>query len=214
MRILVLPVKSLSHSKMRLSGVLSPLERGALTLAKLEDVLDSTVRVAGWETWVISPDEAVLEIAVRRGVRPVLEVKPPLSRAIRQVEGDARERAADALAVLLADTPLVTADALSVALRTLGPVVLAPATSGGGTNLLLRRPPRAIGARFGPESFRRHLEAATARGLPASVVERPELGFDLDDPDDILQVIHSDRDCRTREVCLQMDLAARLSVTA
>jgi len=214
MRVLAIPVKSLSHAKQRLSGVLSPLERGALTLAMLEDVLDGALAITGWETWIVSPDEAVLEIASRRGARAVAEEKPPLSAAVRQIEADATDRAADALAVLLADTPLVTAEALTIALHTLGPVVLAPAESDGGTNLLVRRPPRSIRARFGPSSFHRHRAAAAERGLPVAVADLPELAFDLDAPDDILTLLRARRAGRTREVCLAMDLTSRLRVRA
>jgi len=122
--------------------------------------------------------------------------------------GDAE--GANALAVLPADVPLVTVDTLHEALRTLGAVVLARSADGSGTSLLLRRPPRAIPARFGPDSFRRHVELAEARGLPVSVVERRELSFDVDRPDDILTLLADGRRGRTREVCLQMDLGARL----
>jgi len=214
MRILVLPVKSLSKAKRRLSGLLSPMERGALTLAMLEDALDAALAVAGWETWVISPDETVLEVAARRGARPVAEEKPPLAAAIRQVEADSIEREADALAVLLADTALVTHEALVESLHTLGPVVLAPSSSDGGTNLLVRRPPRSIRARFGPGSFDKHVEAAAERALPVSMADREELAFDLDGPDDILTVLRAGREGRTLDVCRAMDLGSRLRVRA
>jgi 2-phospho-L-lactate guanylyltransferase len=210
-KVVAIPVKSLSEAKSRLSPALSPLERGALTLAMLEDVLDATA-LPGWETWVISPDEAVLEVAVRRGVRTIVEEKPPLANAVRQVEGEATEAGADALAVLLADTALVTADALTRAIHALGPVVLAPDEDELGTNLLLRRPPRAIAARFGSESFRKHVEAAALADLPATVVQIPELAFDLDAPGDILTLLRTRREGRTREVCLAMDLRARIQV--
>ena len=210
MRIVAVPVKSLSRAKTRLSPALTGLERGALTLAMLEDVLDASLSVPGWETWVISPDEVALEVAAGRGARPIPEAKPPLANAIRQVEAKAKQDGATALAVLPADVPLVTVDTLHEALRTLGAVVLARSADGSGTSLLLRRPPRAIPARFGPDSFRRHLELAAERGLPVSVVERRELSFDVDRPDDILTLLADGRRGRTREVCLQMDLAARL----
>jgi 2-phospho-L-lactate guanylyltransferase len=213
-RAIAIPVKSLARAKRRLSSDLTALERGALTLAMLEDVLDAALAVPGWETWVVSADEAVLEVAARRGARPVPEEKPPLSSAIRQAERLAKEREADALAVLPCDVALVTAEALTAALRTLGPVVIARSGEDFGTSLLLRRPPRAIPARFGPESFRRHLELATARGLPTAVVDRPELSFDLDAPGDILTLLATGRRGRTREVCLEMDLADRLKVRA
>jgi len=204
------PVKSLSRAKTRLSPALTGLERGALTLAMLEDVLDAALSVPGWETWVISPDEVALEVAAGRGARPIPEAKPPLANAIRQVEAKAKQDGATALAVLPADVPLVTVDTLHEALRTLGAVVLAGSADGSGTSLLLRRPPRAIPARFGPDSFRRHLELAAERGLPVSVVQRRELSFDVDRPGDILTLLADGRRGRTREVCLQMDLGARL----
>jgi 2-phospho-L-lactate guanylyltransferase len=210
MRIVAVPVKSLSRAKTRLSPALTGIERGALTLAMLEDVLDAALSVPGWATWVVSPDEVALEIAAGRGARPIAEAKPPLANAIRQVEAKAKEEGANALAVLPADVPLVTVDTLHEALRTLGAVVLARSADGSGTSLLLRRPPRAIPARFGPDSFRRHVELAQARGLPVSIVERRELSFDVDRPDDILTLLADGRRGRTREVCLQMDLGARL----
>jgi 2-phospho-L-lactate/phosphoenolpyruvate guanylyltransferase len=210
MRVVAVPVKSLSRAKTRLSPALTGLERGALTLAMLEDVLDAALSVPGWETWVVSPDEVALEIAAGRGARPIPEAKPPLANAIRQVETKAKDDGATALAVLPADVPLVTVDTLHEALRTLGAVVLARSADGSGTSLLLRRPPRAIPARFGPDSFRRHVELARARGLPVSIVERRELSFDVDRPDDILTLLADGRRGRTREVCLQMDLGARL----
>jgi 2-phospho-L-lactate guanylyltransferase len=210
MRVVAVPVKSLSRAKTRLSPALTGLERGALTLAMLEDVLDAALSVPGWETWVISPDEVALEVAAGRGARPIPEAKPPLANAIRQVEAKAKQDGATALAVLPADVPLVTVDTLHEALRTLGAVVLARSADGSGTSLLLRRPPRAIPARFGPDSFRRHLELAAERGLPVSVVQRRELSFDVDRPGDILTLLADGRRGRTREVCLQMDLGARL----
>jgi 2-phospho-L-lactate guanylyltransferase len=214
MRVIAVPVKSLSRAKSRLAPVLSALERAALTLAMLEDVLDATLAVPSWETWVISPDEAVLEIAARRRAMPITENKPTLAAAVRQIEEEAKEREADSLAILLGDTPLVSAPALQEALRTLGSVVLARSSHGGGTNLLLRRPPKAIAARFGPSSFERHLHGAETRGLPAAVLESPELAFDLDLPDDIVTVLGSGRNTRTRSSCLDMDLGERLRIRA
>ncbi len=211
MRVIALPVKSLSEAKGRLEPVLTPLERGALTLAMLEDVLDVTMDLSGWDTWVVSPDEAVLEIAMSRGAHAVEEERPPLANAIRQVEEEAEGRLVDTLAVLLPDTPLVTQGALAGALRTLGAVVVAPSADEGGTNLLIRRPPAAIGARFGHDSYRRHLQAAAEADVPTAVVDVPELAFDLDLPSDILVVLESRREGRTLQVCRDLDLGARVA---
>jgi 2-phospho-L-lactate guanylyltransferase len=177
----------------------------------LEDVLDVTLQVAGWETWVISPDETVLEIALSRGVHAIEEDRPPLAAAIRQVDEEAEGRNVESLAVLLPDTPLVTHAALTRALRTLGAVVVAPSADEEGTNLLLRRPPNAISARFGHDSYRRHLEVAAEADVPTAVVSLPELAFDLDVPSDILTVLDSGHEGRTLQVCRDLDLGARVA---
>ena len=210
MRAIVLPVKALDESKTRLASVLAPLERAALTLAMLEDVIDATALLPGWETWVISPDEAVLEVAAKRGVTPIAEDRPPLGAAIHQAEEEADARGASALAVLLPDTPLITAAAITRAVHTLGPVVVAPALDERGTNLLLRRPPTAIPSSFGRDSYRKHLEAAGQHDVPIAVVEQPEIAFDLDAPDDILRVLSSRRPGRSRQVLRELDLSGRL----
>jgi 2-phospho-L-lactate guanylyltransferase len=210
-RAIALPVKSLGHAKSRLSPLLSPLERGALALAMYEDVLDEALALDGWETWVVSSDESVLEIALGRSAHGIVEERPSLRSAVHQVEAEAAARQIEVLAILHADTPHVTSEALRAALHTLGPVVIAPSADERGTNLLLRRPPGIIPSRFGPDSFRRHLETAAERGLPTAVVEREELSFDLDEPGDILTVLETRRPGRTLNVCRDMDLAGRLA---
>src|SRR4051812_22824816 len=117
------------------------MERAALTLAMLEDVLDAALAVPGWETWVISPDEAVLEVAATRGAVTLVEDEPPLGQAIRQAEDEAEGRGADALAVLLPDTPLVTTAVLARTVHTPRPRVVPPAADERGPHLLPPPPP-------------------------------------------------------------------------
>jgi 2-phospho-L-lactate/phosphoenolpyruvate guanylyltransferase len=212
MRVIAVPVKSLERAKGRLSGVLEPLERAALTLAMLEDVLDACLAMPGWQTWVISPDEAVLEVSARRRARPVVEESPGLLAAIHQVEEEAA--GADALAVVLADLPLITTEALGRLLHTIGPVVAAPAGSDRGTNALLRRPPQVIPARFGTSSFRKHRDVAEQLDIPFARVDLPELGFDLDRPEDVPALLAAGGRGRTRAACLEMGLPARLALHA
>jgi 2-phospho-L-lactate guanylyltransferase len=210
MRVIAVPVKSLDRAKGRLSSVLRPLERAALTLAMLEDVLDACMEIPGWQTWVISPDQAVLEVSARRRARPLAEDAPGLLSAVHQVEEEAA--GADALAVVLGDLPLLTGEALSTVLQTVGPAVAAPSVSDAGTNVLLRRPPGVIPARFGTASFRKHREVAELRGIPFAVVRSSELAFDLDRPEDIPTLVDSRMPSRTRSACLELGLRERLIV--
>ncbi|HEX6262774.1 MAG TPA: 2-phospho-L-lactate guanylyltransferase [Actinomycetota bacterium] len=210
MRVIAVPIKDLSRAKGRLSGILSPMERAALTLAMLEDVLAACVEMPGWQTWVISPDPSALQQAARMRARPVEERDRGLVSAIRQVEEEAAN--ADALAVVLADLPLLTPAALMRALQTLGSVVAAPADSDAGTNLLLRRPPDAIPPRFGTDSFRKHREAAELHDIPFAEVRLPQLAFDLDRPADLTALLASSSRSRTKATCHEMGLPERLSV--
>ncbi len=75
---------------------------------------------------MVSADESVLEIALGRGAHGIVEERPSLRSAIHQIEAEAAARQTEALAILHADTPLVTSEALRAALHTLGPVVIAP----------------------------------------------------------------------------------------
>jgi 2-phospho-L-lactate/phosphoenolpyruvate guanylyltransferase len=211
MRVLAVPVKPLEQAKRRLASVLTPAERAALTLVMMEDVLDACMAQPGWEVWVVSQSEAALEVAARRGARPVSEHGASLLAAIRQIEPMVRGRWSP-LAVLLADLPFLTAAALAAALARPGRVVAAPAESDGGTNLLIRRPPSAIAARFGRSSFRKHRAEAYRGGLTFEEHRAPELGFDLDRPTDLLRVLASPGTGRTRLACLEMRLPERLGV--
>jgi 2-phospho-L-lactate guanylyltransferase len=209
MRVLAVPVKSLERAKSRLSPLLSAIERATLTLAMFEDVLDAALAQDGWQPWVVSGDEAVLEVAARRGARPFPERAGSLLDALGEVQAAVKGPSSE-LAVLLADLPLLTASTLTSALAVDAPVVAAPAGSDGGTNLLVRWPPDAIPARFGPNSFARHRWAARRARLHFEEVEDPELAFDLDRLQDISMLIASEKPGRTFAVCHELGLAARL----
>ena len=106
MRAIALPVKSLGHAEARLSSLLAPLERGALALAMFEDVLDATLAVDGWETWVVSSDESVPgDRPGSRGARDLGAPTDAPAPATLQIEAEAAARPTEALAVRSWPTP-------------------------------------------------------------------------------------------------------------
>ena len=210
MRVVAVPVKSLDRTKTRLASVLSPAERATLAVAMLNDVLDACLRQPGWDLWVVSGEDEVLGVAEQRGARPLVEAGTTLSQAVRQTEAAARGEGCTELAIVLADLPFATPDALALALASSASVVVAPASSDGGTNVLVRRPPSVIPARFGRSSFEKHRGEAYRRGVTFEPIESVELGFDLDRPEDLAIVLESEHDTRTRAACHQMGLAERL----
>ena len=209
MRVLAVPVKRLDRSKSRLGPFLSASERAVLTIAMLEDVLEACLPQSDWEVWVVSSAEAVQEVAVRRGARSIPDQAGSLNGAMRQVEREVRG-ASGSLAVVLADLPLVTAEALGEVLSTKAQVSAAPAASDGGTNVLVRRPASVIPARFGRHSFAKHRWAARRARVGFQEVDTPELAFDLDRPEDLRRVLSTRPGGLTRTACLEMALPERL----
>jgi 2-phospho-L-lactate guanylyltransferase len=64
-------------------------------------------------------------------------------------------------------------------------VVIAPDRHNTGTNALLMSPSGLIDYDFGPNSFQRHCQQVEASGARLEVVNLPNLGLDLDYPEDL-----------------------------
>ncbi len=214
MSVLAVPVRRLDDAKTRLAPILTPPERAELMLSMLRDALAASADQPGWETWVVSTDRRVLDTAEASGATAIHESGGTLLAAVRQVEELAVREGADALAVLLADLPWVTADSLSRGLRVDAPVAAVRAASDGGTNLLVRRPPGAIRARFGRESFAKHRWAAQRARVPFTTVASDELSFDLDDPGDLERLLAAGRECGALTACRELRVAERLRLHA
>ncbi len=112
--------------------------------------------------------------------------------------GAAVARHASAILILPADLPLVTmasldrlldaADAALAAGHGQPLVVAAPSDARGGTNALLLSPPNVIEPAFGPGSLEAHVRAARAADASVQLVIDPQLGFDLDTPEDLERI--------------------------
>lgn len=110
-----------------------------------------------------------------------------LNIALRQGAEQAAYQGADALLVLPADLPTVTAadvTALAHAGQDSPCVVIAPSED-NGTNALLLHPMDAIEFAFGVDSFSRHQEQAVQQNIPFNVIHSSTLAFDVDRPADL-----------------------------
>ncbi len=219
----VVPVKALAAAKGRLAPALSASERRALAEALLTDVLAALAGASAVErVLVVSDDPEALALAARLGATPLaeeallgahppretvplvprlpaadaaLETEAALNRALDQAAVAAWSAGAAGLLALPADLPLVTpADVAALAADPLpAPSVVLAATLDGGTGALLRRPPLAIPACFGPVSLRAHLAAAGRHGCRARLVWRPNLALDVDAPADLERLVTQSR---------------------
>ncbi len=182
----VVPMKPLSQSKTRLSGVLSQQERADLSLAMFRKVIVAAQHALG-AVWVIGGDEAVRLAAESLGAvwleDPGSDLNDSLAFALD------RACKAEASAIYLpADLPFVTAHDIQKIVQASGggeTLTLLPAQQDGGTNSMLI--PRCVSfpPLLGKDSFRRHKWQASALGIPYTVCLSDGLALDLDTPDDL-----------------------------
>lgn len=201
----VVPFKCFTRAKGRLRAAYSDVQVEQILHALLADVLHalrsaSTVDYVG----VLTDDEAVAAVASAAGADVRVRTPDPgLNEVIEQAADELEAAGFEALLVALGDLPLLqAADVEKVIEAGLEhPVVLVPSAD-AGTALLLRRPPRRIPARFGPDSAARHAEAAHEAGLRAFELDSlDELSrVDLDTPEDAARVLASGIPCQTRDV--------------
>jgi 2-phospho-L-lactate guanylyltransferase len=186
----LVPVKPLDQAKSRLAGTLAPGERAALVHTLLEDTLGVLRKVpAIGEIVVVTADPAVAAWASGREVRVLREAGgPDLNRGLLAATRLAQAEGAEAILILHADLPRLTAaDVVAmVSTAAVAPVVvLAPDRHRRGTNALLCAPPGLIEYQFGPDSFALHCAQAQAVGARLEVCSNSGLALDLDTPEDL-----------------------------
>ena len=192
----IVPVKALHDSKSRLSEVLTKEQRAELTREMLLNTLHELAEVPEIErTLVVSADSTALTLAQELGAEVIEERGPPsLNKALSQATTIASEMQVEAVLVLPADLPLLqAADVRDLIGRAHDPpvIVVSPDRKRSGTNALLMAPSGAIRYGFGPDSFERHVRSAEASGARVEIIELPNLGLDLDAPEDL--EIYKDR---------------------
>lgn len=219
----LLPIKDLSGVKTRLGDILSLDERRMLVRAMAEDVVSAlkvTRDLAGIH--VISHDVRVATWAKSLDLALIDDTHAPgLSAAIALAGQQMAERGARAILVVLADTPLSTAqdfEALIAASSASGEaahMILAPSRDGDGSNGLLLQPPGAMTFHYGSGSARAHSETAARTGLAVTHVKRAGLAHDVDTEEDLRDLV-IETDCltnhsRTGAFLTSSGIAARMA---
>lgn len=195
----VVPLRGIDSGKSRLGQALDAEERGVLVMGLLARTLEV---LAAWppaqRVYLVTGDAATGELA--RRAQPALTViseprEGGLNAALRAARDAAMNNGATAVLMLPADLPLLDsvaldrlldgADAALAAGKGNALVVVAPADARRGTNALLVAPPSLIDPQFGETSLEAHLRAAADADATVQLVVDPQLGFDLDTPDDL-----------------------------
>ena len=186
----VVPVKSLSKSKTRLSNVFTIQERPLFTLAMLEDVLNALESSKIDKTVVVGSDLTVEAFLKDFGITFLRETRGGLNRAVNQATSWCLRREAKSVLALPADVPLITSRDIDelVNLALADSVVISPSRN-GGTNALLQKPPGIVSPCFGPDSFRKHISKARAKHVRTKIYVSANIMLDIDCEADLEQLL-------------------------
>lgn len=188
----VIPVKSLDNAKSRLSPFLTVARRKEFCLKMLEDVLNtvkSTKHID--QTVVVGNDLEVLHATEKFDIVYLKERGDGLNKAVSQAVDWCCKREVSSVLVLPIDIPLVKPFDLErmLALREKASMVISPSRSSEGTNALLLTPPNITPTFYGPQSFHRHLEEASNRGISFSCYRSERVALDIDTVEDLFDFI-------------------------
>jgi 2-phospho-L-lactate guanylyltransferase len=151
----------------------------------------------------VTADEDAAALVRSAGWLVVPDPGSGLNDAIAEGTAVAASAGATALLVLPFDVPLVTAGDIEALFATDADVVVA-LSDDRGTSGLLRRPPGAIAARFGPGSAESHAGAARQAGLRVESLRLPGLSLDVDDPQDLAALAASGLDLASVRVAREL----------
>ena len=181
----LVPIKSLSRAKERLSARYDEAQRIRIAEALLRDVLALTDSVPELEWWFVTDDDEVAREATAHG-RVVRQESGGLNEGLKLAIQEISASGALSVTVIPADAPLAWRGDLQDLIDTgaTSDVVLVPSHRDGGTNGLYLSPPDLIDPSFGPGSLRAHMDQAEGAGVRCALLELPRLGLDIDDEDD------------------------------
>ncbi len=170
----LVPVKSFRAAKARLAGVLSAGQRIELARWMATRVIEAA---RPHPTFVACDHEEVAEFAEALGAHVLWGPGLGLNGAIDQGVSTIAGKGADHVVIAHGDLPL--ARDLGRIVHD-GRVVIVPDRRCDGTNVMARPCAIDLPAAYGPGSFRVHLAAATATGLPVTVRHDRRLAIDID----------------------------------
>jgi 2-phospho-L-lactate/phosphoenolpyruvate guanylyltransferase len=192
----IVPVKRFENAKTRLSSMLDTEDRIRLSSLMLEDTLQIlSIAPSLTQVIIVSADKRAEEIATKHGAKFLPEEKEKgVNPAVALANGYCMEKeAADATMVIPHDLPLldtiVISKACELAEKESTCIVICPSVRYDGTNMFLRKPPSVIGTFYDTDSYNMHVRAAIKLGIPVKPLLSKSLMYDIDTPEDALQLI-------------------------
>ena len=196
----LVPIKRFEVAKTRLEGLLTRRECARLAEEMARDVLRALKAAPDISGIAILSNEPRLgALAEAATARVYTEGDGEDYRvALSRVAAGLADHGARHLLVVPTDLPTLSSSDIQQLLQSHpGGVTVCPAARDGGTNALLMSPPGVIPFLYGPESARRHLDAAAAAGIEARKARLPAFARDVDTPDDVHWLVGQRIACAT-----------------
>ncbi len=201
----IVPIKEFSKAKSRLAKILPLNVRIELSKAMLKDVILALASNCEIKNIVIiTPNKDVDDVVtiskkVRilhdEGIGQVFALKKALNYTLEMYNPDA-------ILIAVADLPSIRPQDVSKMIhliQTYHSIVLAPSTD-GGTNVMIQYPPAIIDLKYGPMSFKKHVEEAYRKKVFLQIYFSETTSIDLDTLDDLKQVMKIHVSYNTREI--------------
>ena len=210
----ILPLKAVKQSNSRLKPLLSSTERERLTLTMLEDVVDTLGSVSDLGgLLVVTSCPIGKEYLSKLGVAyleegGLSELNSAINTGVRFLEKMGTRK----FFTIPGDVPLLAVaeiNQLTACLRSTEGIILVPSHDGAGTNSIASSIPIQITTQFGVNSLATHCRIAQDQGLSVDVLPLSGLGFDIDWPDDLIQLASMGGDSNTHRFLNNINLVQR-----
>lgn len=185
---IILPVKSLDDSKIRLKNVLSEAQRAQFSYLLLIDTLDtltSSKHVQG--ILIVSSDHTLSSLAEKYAVEFLLTDKDSGYSIDAEIAIAAlSQRDVDKVAIIPTDLAQLSHQDLELLDNAHHQgITLCAAEKDGGTNAFIFTPPLTVPLLFGMNSFKRHQQVARDNSIVVNVVHTDGVKRDIDQPEDL-----------------------------
>ena len=184
---IIIPVKG-DNPKGRMGALFTPREKRQLQISMLEDTLTTLARAKKLQqTYVVSSNLDILMFAERYGARSIREERDGgVNEAVGRAMSELQEY--DGWIIVPADLPLIAPNDIRTVLtlvRMGSSLVISPSEDYSGTNLLAMSKRATIPLHYDDDSFTKHVEEASERGIRFSVYYSQYVGFDIDRASDV-----------------------------
>ena len=208
---ILIPVKNVGSAKQRLAPVAGQPARTALAQAMLRDVVAAVVSWVGHPpAALVTSDPFAVALARDSGLQVISDPSNVSeTSAIEMATAFCLSHGTPWTMVIPADIPLMKGWELKRLLDAAPPegTLLVPAADGRGTNAVFRRPAGLFPLRFGNDSFQPHLAAARATGKPVVVIESPGIALDVDNPAELLRLVHAPGNSQAQQLARRWNIA-------